>query len=259
MHASHYIRDLAASGIHHFTTLDAIQAIGAKPPSVRGQLLRLKRQGTIAEPVRSFHIIVPPEYSRLGCLPAEQFIDQLMNFLDEPYYIGLLSAAERFGAAHQRPQATQVMVWKNRRPVTCGQVRVAFIARGDLEKMPVTMFNTPRGTVRYSSPEVTALELVGYPHHAGGLNNAATVISELAEEMSQQKLIEAATLCPVSWSQRLGYILELLDCGTLAEPLEPLVRNQARSYAPLRRKAGTAGKRLPRWKLISNVDIEVDQ
>ena len=259
MHASQYIRDLAASGIHHFTTADAIQALGAKPPAVRAQLLRLKRRGLIAEPVRSFHVIVPPEYSRLGCLPAEQFIDQLMQFLGEPYYISLLSAAERFGAAHQRPQATQVTVRKNRQPLTCGQVRVSFIARADLTKIPVTMLNTPRGTVRYSTPEATALELVGYPRHAGGLNNAATVISELAEEMSQQKLIEAAMLCPISWSQRLGYILELLDCGKLAESLGPLVRNQARSYAPLRRKAGTTGKRLPRWKLISNVDIEVDE
>jgi hypothetical protein len=105
MRASEYIRDLAANGTYHFTTADAIKAIKGTPPAVRAQLRRLKEQEMIAEPVRGFHVIVPPEYRRLGCLPAEYFIDQLMRHWNEPYCVCLLSAAERHGAAHQRPQA----------------------------------------------------------------------------------------------------------------------------------------------------------
>ena len=169
MRARDYIRELAASGRHFFTTEDAVDAIGGKPDAVRAQLRRLGEQGHLAQPVRSFRVIVPPEYLRLGCLPAEQFIDPLMEFLGEPYYVGLLSAAERHGAAHHRPQITQVVVRKNRAPVSCGVVRVVFIARADLGQMPVSRLNTPRGAVSYSTPEVTGLELVGYPGHAGGL------------------------------------------------------------------------------------------
>ena len=202
MRASEYIRNLAANGTYHFSTADAIQAIDGNPPAVRAQLRRLRQQELIAEPVRSFHVIIPPEHRRLGCLPAEHFIDQLTRVWDEPYYVCLLSAAERHGAAHQRPQATQVMMRKNRQTIECGMVRVEFIARGDMDKMPVTKRNTPRGVLRYSTPEVTALELVGYPNHAGGLDNVATVLAELSEEMVADRILEAAQLCPVSWSQR---------------------------------------------------------
>jgi len=260
MRASEYIGDLAACGSYYFTTANAVEAIGGNLPAVRAQLRRLKQQGLIAEPVRSFHVIVPPEYRRLGCLPAEHFIDQLMQVWEEPYYTCLLSAAERHGAAHQRPQATQVMVRKNRQNIECGMVHVDFIARGDLDVMPVIKVNTPRGVLRYSSPEVTALELVGYPGHAGGLDNVATVLSELSEELAAEKLLEAAELCPVSWSQRLGYLLELVGQEELAETFGPFVLENARSYTPLRRAAIIAGgKRNPRWKLIVNVEVESDE
>jgi hypothetical protein len=53
---------------------------------VRAQLRRLKEQGLIAEPVRGFLVIVPPEYRHLGCLPAEQFVPQLMAIAAEPYW-----------------------------------------------------------------------------------------------------------------------------------------------------------------------------
>ena len=260
MRASEYIRDLAASGSYHFTTTEVMAAIGGKPPAVLAQLRRLKQQALIAEPVRSFHVIIPPEYRSLGCLPAEHFIEQLMQLWHEPYYVCLLSAAERHGAAHQRPQATQVMVRKNRHAIACGMVRIEFIARGDLDRSPTTAFNTPRGVLRYSTPEVTALELVGYPRHAGGLNNVATVLPELSEAMVGDKLNEAAQLCPVNWSQRLGYLLEFVGQDKLARALVSFVQDNARSYSPLRRAADVAGgERIPSWKLIVNVELEPDE
>ncbi len=260
MRAREYIHELASNGRHHFTTADALEVVEGNPPAVRAQLRRLRQQGLIAAPVRSFHVIIPPEYNRLGCLPADQFIDQLMQVWREPYYVALLSAAERHGAAHQRPQTFQVMVRKNRQSIECGQVRVEFIARGDLEKMPSISLNTLRGILRYSTPEVTALELVGYPNHAGGLNNVATILSELADEMVAYKLLEAARLSPLSWSQRLGYLLELVGEGEIAQALGPFVRKHARSCTPLRRAASVAGaKRIPRWKLIVNVEVVSDE
>lgn len=259
MRARDYIQDLASRGRYHFTSTDALEAMGGQPAAVRAQLRRLKQQGLLAEPARSFHVIVPPEYRRLGCLPAEQFIDQLMSVWSEPYYVALLSAAERHGAAHQRPQACQVMVRKSRAALACGQVRVVFSARGDLEKMPVTQVNTPRGVLRYSAPEVTALELVGYPDHAGGLSNVATVLSELAEVLNAGKLLAAASLSPVSWSQRLGYLLEVVGHGTLAGALAPYVHEHARSFTPLRRAASTSGASRDRsWMLIVNSEVEAD-
>jgi predicted transcriptional regulator of viral defense system len=260
MFAREYVANLAAHGQHHFTTDEAVSAIGGTPSAVRGQLRRLKAQGVIAEPVRSFHVVVPPEHMSRSCLPAEQFIPQLLDLAGEPYYIALLSAAERHGAAHQRPQAVQVMVRRNREAIECGRVRVEFVARHDLERMPVKEFNTPRGVARYSTPGVTALELVGYPNHAGGLNNVATVLRDLAEEMDAEELVEAARLSPVSWSQRLGYLLDRVEESDLAQELAPFIKVRARSYTPLRRAASSAGaRRDATWKLIVNVDVEPDE
>ena len=257
MFARDYVAELAARGRHHFTTNEAVAAIGSARSAVRGQLRRLKARGVIAEPVRGFNMIVPARHRSRGCLPAEQFIPQLMDLAGEPYYFALLSAAERYGAAHQRPQVAQVMARKNRAAVECGQVRVEFVARHDLDRMVVREFNTPRGVARYSTPEVTALELVGYPKHGGGIANVAAVLPDLAEEMEADALSRAARLSPVSWSQRLGYLLERFVESDLAEALAPFVEKHARSYTPLRRAAPTSGaERDAAWKLIVNAPLD---
>jgi hypothetical protein len=143
--AAQYVSDLAAKGRYEFTTADAQRALGTSLPAVRASLRRLKRRREIADPHRGFHVIVPPEYRRLGCLPPDQFVPQLMDHLGEKYYVALLSAAELHGAAHQRPQTFQVMLAKNRRPLVCGAVHVTFVARRDLARTPVVEMNTPRG------------------------------------------------------------------------------------------------------------------
>jgi predicted transcriptional regulator of viral defense system len=121
--------------------------------------------------------------------------------------------------------------------------------------MPVDQVQTPRGFVRFSTPEITALELLGYPNHAGGVSRVADVLVDLAEEMDPGRLAAAARLSPVSWAQRLGYLLELMGRDELAEALMPLVDARAISYTPLRRKAGSAGPRDSSWKVIINVRI----
>jgi hypothetical protein len=40
--------------------------------------------------------------------------------------------------------------------------RVAFVVRKRIAEVPVQSFNTPRGTLLVSTPEATALDLVGY-------------------------------------------------------------------------------------------------
>lgn len=141
--------------------------------------------------------------------------------------------------------------------MSCGEVRVEVIARADLEKMPVVMVNTARGVLRCATPEVTALELVGYPNHAGGLGNVATVLVEPGESLAAGRLIEVASLSPVSWAQRLGYLLERVGLKDLAVSLEPFVRERAASYAPLRRAAALApAKRGAKRKILINAEVE---
>lgn len=257
--AARFVGALSARGRHHFTTAEAAEALRGTTTAVRAALRRLQEKGELATPYRGFYVIVPPEYRRLGCLPAEQFIAQLMGHLGETYYIALLSAAELHGAAHQRPQALQVMVTHNRKPLACGAVRVLFAARYDLAHTPVVEKNTPRGPVRVSSVEATALELVGYANHCGGLDNVATVLAELVENVDADRLAAVARLCPIAWAQRLGFLLELVGHGTVADKLRPQVTERAKSAALLVRANPRAGGQYhERWRLVVNAEVEPD-
>ena len=171
--AGDLITEFAADGRYHFATAELRSALGVSAAATRLALHRLAKKGVVASPARGFYVIVPPEYRRIGCLPADQFIPALMERLQRPYYAALLSAAQYHGAAHHRPQAFQVALAGNRRPISCGTVEVSFIARKRIADVPVQSFNTPRGTILASSIEATAIDLVGYEKRIGGLDQAA--------------------------------------------------------------------------------------
>lgn len=259
IHARDYIASLASMGRYHFTSIEARNALGVSGDAAKLALNRLSRQKMIASPARGFYVIVPPEYQSLGCLPADQFIPALMEQLGFPYYAGLLSAAQYHGAAHHRPQEFQVLVAKSRRQIRCGKVRVAFIVRKNLQNVPTQPFNTPRGTIKVSTPEATAIDLVGYSHHAGGLDQVATILSELADRIEAEKLVVAAQTAPVTWAQRLGYLLEHVNAGDKTGALKSYVSKSARQTVSL--LPGTTGTKGPRdadWKLFVNVDVEAE-
>jgi predicted transcriptional regulator of viral defense system len=257
--ARNYVAGLAAGGRHDFTSEEAQAALHVSADAAKLALNRLSKQAIIASPSRGFYVIVPPEYRSLGSLPADQFIPALMKRLGQPYYAGLLSAAQYHGAAHHRPQDFQVMVAKPRRPIVCGSVHVAFIVRKRLKDVPMINFNTPRGTIAVSTPEATAIDLVGYHEQAGGFDNVATALSELAEKIDPDKLLTAAQTAPMPWAQRLGYLLEHVDAAPKALALRPYVQKHTHQSVPLLPAAPQkTANRDDTWKLYINVDVEAE-
>ena len=101
--AKDLIHQLSAGGRNYFTSREAQSALKTSPDATKLALNRLRKQGLIATPARGFYVIVPPEYSSLECLPTDQFIPGLMKQKDQSYYAGLLTAAQYYDAAHQRP------------------------------------------------------------------------------------------------------------------------------------------------------------
>jgi predicted transcriptional regulator of viral defense system len=257
--ARQYVETLASTGHYHFDSVEAQSALGVSVAAAKLALNRLAKQNFIASPARGFYVVVPPEYRGLGSPPADQFIPALMKRRGLPYYVGLLSAAQYHGAAHQRPQEFQVFLDRTRRPIVCGMVRVAFIVRKHLRDVPVQSFNTPRGTVLVSTPEATALDLVGYQRRAGGLGQVATVLCELAERINSGRLAAAAAAAPVAWAQRLGYLLEHVGASEKAVALGAYVRTHANESTAL--VPGEPHEHAPRhddWKLYINSDVEAE-
>ena len=259
LQAKEYIDQLASNGRYHFTSSEARAALRVSPEAAKLSINRLKRQGLVAAPVRGFHVIIPPEFRSLGCLPADHFIPALMEQKGLIYYAGLLSAAQYYGAAHQRPQEFQVFVAKNHRPIKCGKIRVKFIARKRVKEVPVRNFNTRRGQIKVATPEATAIDLAGYPQHAGGFDQVATVLHEHADIIDPEQLPSAAATAPISWSQRLGYMLEIADAARITEALRKYVKVNARENTKLAPGTSAAEeKRNKDWKLVINADVDLD-
>jgi predicted transcriptional regulator of viral defense system len=257
--ASKLLRDWASHGLYHFSTEEMAAELGVSLTAARSALRRLKEKGLVASPYRGFHVVVPPEHQRVGSLPAEQFVPQLMERLDISYYAGLLTAARYHGAAHQQPQVFQVVVPKNRPPLECGLVHVSFVARHNAAAMPTATVNTPRGLLKVSTPEATAYDLVGYPDHCGGLDNVATVLAELGEKLEPERLVEIAELSPIPWSQRLGFVLDLVEHTPRSDQLAGFVARHASETAPLLTGAqASSSRRDDRWRLWINADLEPD-
>ena len=227
-------------------------------------LNRLARKNKITSVYKGFYVIISPEYSLQGMIPPILFIDSLMDYLNKPYYIGLLSAAALYGAAHQRPQEFFVI---NQlpviRPIHKKGIKINFVGRSVINNKFLEERKTPAGYVKVSSPELTALDLLQFEKHIGGLNRAATVLDELSESIKADRFTEDFILSvPVVMLQRLGYILErILEKVDLSEVLFQRISKIHSTLGRRPLKAGSPVKGFrtdPKWKLIINVEIETD-
>lgn len=254
-----YLDRLRTMGRYTFTREEAERDLGKSSTAVTSALRRLKENERIASPRKGFFIIVLPEYRRIGSLPPSWFVDDLMKYLDQPYYVGLLSAAELHGSAHHRPQVFQVMTDRPTRPAQAGKVRIDFHTNRFIEDTPTEQVTTRAGYMTISTPDATAVDLVRYYKSSGGLDHVATVLSELAERIDPVALAAAASLVEEPVAQRLGYLLDLVGQEELTVPLHRLVSVRRSRPTPL--MAGMNQKSTEadqRWNVIPNVEIESD-
>ncbi len=257
--ARSFLTHLQAGGRATFTTEELSKGLGRSLVASRAALRRLRAAGEVASPLRGFHTVVPPEYRALGSLPADQFVPDLMAHLGEPYYATLLTAAAFHGASHQVPQLFQVMLARRRRNIQCGSVRVEFLSRSDMAATPLVPRNTNRGVLLVASAAATALEVVGYSGRSGGLDNVATILGELAEEIDEDELRAEIERAPKAWAQRLGYLAEHVGAGDLARVVEQQLHDKETFWVALEPSLETGG--MPgdqRWKVAVNTTLEPD-
>ncbi len=253
------ISQFASLGQSCFSFEDLQKKVDSSQSALKAALYRLVKKGHISMPLRGFYVIIPPEYRLLGCLPAEQFIHDLMSHLGEAYYAGLLSAAVYHGAAHHRPQVFQVVVSKPRRSIHCGRVKIDFIVRKNAEEIPTQSRNTATGVIKFSTPEATAFDLVGYSKQCGGMDNVATILVELSDKLDAKKLVEIAKSCPISWSQRLGYLLNEVDAESVTKNLAQYVEARQPVRTPLLPSVNIRGAQTDSlWKVFVNIKVEPD-
>lgn len=254
---------LLARGRHWVTTEEVSGLLRIPLAHVSPTLTRWRQKGLLFSPTKGVYVPIPPEYRSWGTVPASHFIDSLMGHLGHAYYVCLLSAAEAHGFAHQRPQVFQVMTPARLRDRSFGRVRLSFISSSEVLDRPVVTKNTPTGTMRLSTPEGTALDLVSLPRRSGGLSNVATILGEMVQDdaLDLTKLADLGSRYPRAVAQRTGWLLDhvspLVGRSLDLEALRKLAATRS-TPAPLAAHGPHRGPIDERWNVVVNTPVEPD-
>ncbi|MEO8822749.1 MAG: type IV toxin-antitoxin system AbiEi family antitoxin [Ginsengibacter sp.] len=234
--------------------------------SVKFSLNRLAQKQKILSIFKGYYLIIPPQYSSKGILPASMFIDGLMKFLDRKYYVGLLSAAALHGASHQQPQEYFVVTrYPVLRATNKKGLKINYISTMQLPlETLIEKKKTETGYIAISNPLLTAIDLINYEKRIGGLNRASIVINELVETIKPNDVnMELIKYAATSTLQRFGFILEeILNKKELADKIFSLCKKKGTTFnlIPLKSSGKKSSKKInERWKIMINTEIEIDE
>ena len=262
MNIREWIHSKEIRGKSTFSIADVKDAFAERPArSINTELSRQVSRGRVQSVYRGFYVIVPVQYQLKGVIPPAYYVDGLMEYVGKPYYLGLLSAAAMHGASHQRAMKTQVMTVVPRIKESGKNSLLDWNYRQEIPEAFVVEKNAEIGTLRYSGPELTAVDLVQFASHVGGYQRVATVLAELMDSVDMEKMGELLRFTTVATIQRLGYLLEcVLSRQDQADALFQVLKAQGTWNSILlsngqdRREGAPAN----RWHVNGNIDIEVD-
>lgn len=253
---SDWVDDQQSQGRYSFTWNDIKTDLELGRGALEEALRRLKESGRLVSPYQRFYVVVPLEYRRTGAPPPSWYVDDLMGAMRRSYYVGLLTAASLHGSAHQRPQEFQVVTDRSTRARTVGRARLRFFVRRNLGEAAVERRKTETGSMRVSTAEQTALDLLRYVYACGHLGNVATVLDGLAPELDPARLVEVAPNTETADVQRLGYLLEKLGHADRIEPLRRWLEERGSSRVPLRRGGPRDASLLDHaWRVYVDADV----
>lgn len=220
-HFGSYLTQLLSKGQVYFSAAQAQDEIGFSKGALLKAAEKQQKRGNLISPRRGFYVIVPPEYRAMGALEPPWYIDALMAYEERPYYVGLLKAAELHGATHQAVMEFQVVTDKQMPKIRAGRSSIVFYYRKDLSAVEegLEKHKTKTGTMKISGAELTALDLVRYPHAAGGLHHIATVLSDIGTRIEAEKLAVLSGAFERSVGQRLGFLLGVSGYSEKADAL----------------------------------------
>ena len=217
-----YVSRLLSLGRMAFSAEEAEEALGIGHGAFLDAAERLQRRKALLHPRQGFYVIVPPQFASWGAPPAAWYIDELMHHEDQTYYVGLLKAAELHGATHQAVMEFQIVSAKRFPKIRAGRNLIVSYYRKDMASVAAAIEKRriDTGIIKVSSVALTALDLFRYPQASAGIDNVATVLSDLGQKIDADQLTALSVMVEKSIVQRLGYLLdffghERLTCSML--------------------------------------------
>jgi predicted transcriptional regulator of viral defense system len=266
---SNYLSDLLSRGEVIFSSQEAERSLGIGHGAFLDAAERLQKRKKLVRLRSGNYVVVPPQFLSWGAPPPSWYIDALMRHESCPYYIGLLKAAEIHGATHQAVLEFQIIAEKRMPNIQIGRSLLSFYYRKQIAPVSeaIADHKTDTGSMKVSSVELTALDLLRYPHASAGLDNIVTVLADLGERIDPEKLAAVSVSFPKSVVQRLGHLLDRLGRAESTLPmLRELLRDQLPPWVELDPEEVVGPELAPkcierdkRWNVVVRRKPEVDE
>lgn len=252
-----YLTEIQSKG-RYSVTLNELQAkFDTSEKAILQKIYRLKNKNKLAQVRKEFYVIIPPQYSNRGMLPPTLFINDMMDFLNREYYVGLLSAAALFGAGHQQPMEFQLVTQKPAlRNIRNQKLSLSFFIKSKWEQDQIKEKKTETGYLKVSSPELTAFDMVQYHNRIGGLSRTLPILEDLTEAIKPSLLSKTAKTQIIPNIQRLGFLLDKLGSESLASSLFRLLSKNSKEVPLSLAHKKRTGPINEKWKIIKNTELD---
>jgi predicted transcriptional regulator of viral defense system len=250
--------DLLIARGRYSASLEEIRELtGLTYAAIASGMQRLRKQRRVFSPTRGLYVVIPPEYRSWGVVPADWFIDALMNHLGRRYYVALLSAAAYHGAAHQAPQVFQTMADGRVLDRAFGRVRMAFYSSEHVTDTPTETVTMHTGSIPVSSREATVVDLTREPRASGGVSNVATILTEIGE-LDGSTLATLAARHGRSLARRTGWMVDRYGSCRDLGPLRLAAMLDLGEPALLSPSGPRRGRTDRTWRVRMNIAVEPD-
>jgi len=258
-YGSKLIEDLESEARKTFTLDQAMSRLGLKRNSVIEVISRLRKKGRLVTLTPGFYAILHPSEKKHGLRPLT-VIDDLMKRLGKEYYVGLLSAADFWGAAHQKPMTLQVVIKSQMSFRKSRDLKIKFHYKSNYPRQGIVIQKTESGFINVSSPALTALDVLSYEKACGGFDNVSLVIHDLIEKLDPKDLLNCSQeYGQLAIVQRLGYLLEAFATPPkIINPLKKWLQKARPSRVLLLPSLPREGKTHPIWQVIENAALDLE-
>lgn len=204
----------------------------------------------------SLLLTVPPEDRPRGAPPVAAWLHDYMRHRARHYYVGLLSAAALHGSSSQVPMTMQVIVPEPVRAFEVGRLRIEFTTKRRADRTPLSVLPGLAAPMNVSTPAATLLDLVAFSRRVGGMTRVLEITEGLRPKLTAHELRDALLAdAPIPIMQRAGYLLEQLECPSLASIVERFLPS---TCTPVPLQVGTAANHalcIERWRVLDNVGL----
>ncbi len=243
---------------HCFDFNEAKNALpGSSTSALRELLSDMVRRGLLMRVKNGLYYLIPFEQDPNTFMPDWHLLAEPLT-KETQHYIGYYSALQIHNLITQPALKEQIVVAKQIRPsqITVNGVAFQFIYHNNehffgIKKIWIDSFNK----VLCSDLEKTIIDCLFKPDYAGGIGEIAKAIKMSVDKIKFNQLFEyTVKFDSQAVIKRLGYLLEKLEINT--EIISKLHSLKTNSYVILDTELPAQGRRLSRWGIHENLDLE---